>query len=87
MLTEFNGEPDRIRLLIDVHPDNNISDLVASLKSASSRVLRQEFKAEIDKTYWGKAKLWHDSKCIISCGGASLEVVKQYIESQSDGRA
>jgi putative transposase len=87
ILTEFNGEPDHVHLLIDLHPDNNISDLVASLKSASSRVLRQEFKAEIDKVYWGKAKLWHDSKCIISCGGAPLAVVKKYIESQSGGRA
>jgi putative transposase len=87
ILTEFNGEPDHVHLLVDVHPDNNISDLVASLKSASSRVLRQEFKAEIDKVYWGKAKLWHDSKCIISCGSAPLEVVKKYIESQSGGRA
>jgi putative transposase len=86
ILTEFNGEPDYVHLLIDIHPDNSISDLVASLKSASSRVLRQEFKAEIDKIYWGKAKLWHDAKCIISCGGAPLEVVKKYIESQSGGR-
>jgi putative transposase len=86
ILTEFNGEPDHVHLLIDVYPDNNISDLVASVKSGSSRILRKEFKAEIDKIYWGKAKLWHDSKCIISCGGAPLEVVKKYIESQSGGR-
>ncbi len=85
-LTEFNGEPDHVHLLVDLHPDNNISDLVASLKSASSRVLRQEFKAEIDKVYWGKAKLWHDSKCIVSCGGAPLEIVKDYIQNQSGGR-
>lgn len=86
ILTEFNGEPDHVHLLVDLHPDNNISDLVASLKSASSRVLRQEFKAEIDKVYWGKAKLWHDSKCIVSCGGAPLEIVKDYIQNQSGGR-
>lgn len=85
-LSEFNGEPDHVHLLIDLHPDNNISDLVASLKSASSRIIRQEFKAEIDKVYWGKAKLWHDSKCIVSCGGAPLETVKQYIQDQSGGR-
>ncbi|WP_287127529.1 transposase, partial [Candidatus Cyanaurora vandensis] len=66
--------------------DNNISVLVSSLKSASSRILRQEFKAEIDKVYWGQAKLWHDSKCIVSCGGAPLEVVKEYIQNQSGGR-
>jgi putative transposase len=86
ILSEFNGEPDHVHLLIDMHPDNNISDLIASLKSASSRVLRLEFKEEIDKVYWGKAKLWHDSKCIVSCGGAPLEIVKQYIQEQSGGR-
>lgn len=86
ILTEFNGESDHVHLLIDLHPDNNISDLVASLKSASSRILRQEFKEEIDKVYWGKAKLWHDSKCIISCGGALLETVEEYIQNQSGGR-
>ncbi|MCY7274714.1 MAG: IS200/IS605 family transposase [Phormidesmis sp. CAN_BIN44] len=86
ILTEFNAEPDHVHLLVDLHPDNNISDLVASLKSASSRVLRQEFKTEIDQVYWGKAKLWHDSKCIVSYGGAPLEIVKDYIQNQSGGR-
>ncbi|WP_019500973.1 IS200/IS605 family transposase [Pseudanabaena sp. PCC 6802] len=86
ILTDFNGEADHVHFLVDLHPNNNISDLVASLKSASSRVLRQEFKEEIDKVYWGKAKLWHDSKCIVSCGGAPLEIVKQYIQEQSGGR-
>jgi putative transposase len=86
VLSEFNGEADHVHVLIDLHPDNNISDLVASMKSATSRVLRQQFKAEMDRVYWGKAKLWHDSKCIISCGGAPLEIVKKYIQEQSGGR-
>ncbi|MUG93086.1 IS200/IS605 family transposase [Scytonema sp. UIC 10036] len=85
-LADCNGEPDHVHLLIDLHPDNNISDLVASLKSASSRILREKYKSTIDKYYWGKAKLWHDSKCIVSCGGAPLETVKQYIQNQSGGR-
>lgn len=86
LLVDFNGESDHVHLLIELHPDNNIADLVASLKSSTSRVLRQEFKEGIDKFYWGKAKLWHDSKCIISCGGAPLEIIKQYIQEQSGGR-
>ncbi len=86
-LAECNGEPDHVHLLIDLHPDNNISDLISSLKSASSRILRQKYSTEIAKFYWGeKAKLWHDSKCIVSCGGAPLEIVKKYIEEQSGGR-
>ena len=85
-LSDCNGEPDHVHLLVDLHPDNKISDLVASLKSASSRVIREKYKPEIDKHYWGKAKLWHDSKCIVSCGGAPLEKIKQYIQGQSGGR-
>lgn len=75
-----------MHLLIDLHPDNNISDLLSSLKSASSRIIRKKYPSELAKYYWGNAKLWHDSKCIISCGGAPLEVVKQYIDNQSGGR-
>lgn len=87
ILEEFSGEPDHVHLLIDLHPDNNISDLMASLKSASSRILRQQFKSELGSFYWGeKVKLWHDSKCVVSCGGAPLEVVKEYIKTQSGGR-
>lgn len=86
-LLECNGEPDHLHLLLDVHPDNNISDLIGSLKSASSRVLRRKYPSEISRFYWGKsAKLWHDSKCIVSCGGASLDTVKRYIQEQSGGR-
>lgn len=45
-LEECNGEPDHVHLLIELHPDNNISDLIASLKSASSRILREKYKQD-----------------------------------------
>lgn len=87
ILTSCEGESDHLHLLIDMHPNNNISNLVSSLKSASSRILRKKYSHEIAQYYWGKkAKLWHDSKCIISCGGAPLEVIKEYIDNQSGGK-
>ena len=87
LLSNCQGEPDHLHLLIDLHPNNNISNLVSSLKSASSRIIRRKYPQEIAKFYWGKnAKLWHDSKCIISCGSAPLEVIKEYIDNQSGGR-
>ena len=87
LLSNCQGEPDHLHLLIDLHPNNNISNLVSSLKSASSRIIRKKYPQEIAKFYWGKnAKLWHDSKCIISCGGAPLEVIKEYLDNQSGGR-
>jgi len=48
-------------------------------KSKNKNWKRERYKSEIDKFYWGKAKLWHDSKCIVSCGGAPLKIVKRYI--------
>ncbi|KYC38910.1 transposase [Scytonema hofmannii PCC 7110] len=81
MLKEFNGESDHVHLLLDLHPDNNLSSLIGSMKSASSRIVRSEFKEIIDKYYW-KDKFWSDSYCAVSGGGAPLEIVKQYIQSQ-----
>ncbi len=87
VLSSCEGSSDHLHLLVDLHPNNNISNLVSSLKSASSRIIRKKYSGEIAKYYWGKkAKLWHDSKCIISCGGAPLEVIKQYIDNQSGGK-
>ncbi|MFW9610061.1 MAG: transposase [Aquaspirillum sp.] len=32
--------------------------------------------------YWNKPVFWSRSYCIISCGGAPLSVIQQYIEQQ-----
>jgi putative transposase len=85
-LTEFGGEPDHCHLLIDLHPDNNISDLVGSIKSSTSRIVRKTYPLEVGKFYGKDKGFWHDGKCIISCGGAPLEVIKKYVESQAGGR-
>lgn len=82
VLIEFNGEADHVHLLIDLHPDNNISALIGSLKSASSRVLRQEFAEHLEQHYWSKPVLWSGAYYIASCGGAPIEKIKEYIQSQ-----
>lgn len=80
-LLEFNGEEDHVHLLVTIAPDTLISQLVASLKAASSRLIRKEFAEHVNKFYW-KPVFWHNSYCVISCGGAPLEIVKQYIDGQ-----
>lgn len=78
---EINGEMDHVHLLIDLHPDNNISQLVASLKGASSRIIRSEFAEVINQTY-SKPVFWSGSYYVASCGGAPIERIRRYIESQ-----
>jgi putative transposase len=82
-LLEFNGEENHVHLLVDAHPDNNISQLISSLKSASSRIIRKEFEDYLKQFYWKKEdpSFWTDAYCVISAGGAPLEIVKEYIKS------
>ena len=79
-LVECNGESDHVHLLVEPLPHTTPSRLVNSLKGVSSRMLRQEF-TELEGYYW-KGGLWSPSYFIASCGGAPLNVLKDYIRNQ-----
>lgn len=80
-LIEFNGERDHVHLLIHYPPKVALSALVNSLKGVSSRLLRKEFG---DFHPWLKRRgvLWSPSYFAASCGGAPIEILRQYIEQQ-----
>jgi len=80
-LIEFSPEVDHVHLLVDFHPDNNLSSLVGSLKSASSRIIQKEF-LEYLSTFYRKPVFWSSSYYVASTGGAPIEKIKQYIQSQ-----
>lgn len=79
-LKEFNGECDHVHLVVNYPPKHSVSVLVNSLKGVSSRLLRQEYD-KLRGKYW-KGVLWSSSYFAGSCGGASLDVLKSYIENQ-----
>lgn len=80
-LKEFNGEGDHVHLLIDYPPQVSVSKLVNSLKGVSSRYIRAQKYPEIAKKLWGDS-LWSPSYFAGSCGGATLEVIAEYIQQQ-----
>ena len=82
-LLEHGAEPDHIHFLVDLHPDNNISQLVKSWKSVSSKDVMAQFPAEYKKTYWKGRGIWGRQKAIVSCGGAPLDTIKQYVQNQA----
>ncbi len=82
-LIEFGGESDHVHLLIDFSPDIAPSRLVNTLKTISSRMIRKEFAEHINKFYW-KPVFWTGAYCVISAGGAPLEVLKTYIQNQNE---
>ena len=70
-----------MHLLFTQPPKYALSNFVNALKTGTSRRLRSEFAAELNQVY-RKPVLWSRSYCVISCGGAPLSVLKQYIENQ-----
>jgi putative transposase len=84
-LVEFDGEKDHVHLLVNYPPKHSVSKMVNSLKGASSRVIRKKKYPEVKKLLWGGA-LWSPSYFAGSCGGAPIEMVRQYIESQQTPR-
>ena len=51
-------------------------------KSASSRLIKKEYP-EIRQKLW-KEMFWSQSFCLLSAGGAPIEVIRQYIETQGE---
>lgn len=82
-LVEFNSEADHVHLLISMPPNLDLSRFVNNLKTTSSRLLRRDFADQLNYVYRGKPVFWSRSYCIISCGGAPLSVIKQYVEQQN----
>lgn len=80
-LVEFDGEGDHVRLLVNYPPKVAVSNLVNSLKGVSSRMIRKKNYPSISKKLWAGA-LWSPSYFAGSCGGAPIELIRQYIEQQ-----
>ena len=77
-LREFGGEPDHLHMLVSLPPTAALSDFANAVKTSTSRMLRRDFP-EIRAA--GPA-LWSPSYFVCTCGGASLERVKDYVRSQ-----
>jgi putative transposase len=76
-ILEINGEADHVHVLIEYPPKLSLSQIVNALKGVSSRMLRKQFDLTPHKDH-----LWSPSYFAISCGGAPIEKIKEYIENQ-----
>ena len=82
VLEDWNHDIDHIHILFRSEPNTNISKFINAYKSASSRLIKKEYPTIKAKLY--KEFFWSQSFCLISTGGASIEVIKKYIESQGE---
>ena len=79
-LIEMETMPDHVHLLVEVDPQFGIHRLVKAVKGHTSRLLRNEFPSLRSRL----PTLWTNSYFVATVGGASLEVVKQYVAEQKN---
>ena len=79
-LEEWEHDKDHIHVLFKAHPKSELSKFINAYKSASSRLIKKEF-SNMKKFLW-KEYFWSRSYCLITTGGATIDVVKKYIENQ-----
>ncbi|WP_052591491.1 IS200/IS605 family transposase [Paracholeplasma brassicae] len=81
-LIEWNHDSDHVHILFRSHPKTELSKFINAYKSASSRLIKQEFESVRNKLW--QSYFWSQSFCLLTSGGAPIEVIKQYIESQGE---
>ena len=80
-LLEFDGGDDHIHLMLGLNPTLQPSKFINSLKTVTSRLIRKQYAEHMSVYYW-KPVLWSRAYCLLTAGGAPLEVLKEYIQNQ-----
>lgn len=83
-LEEWNHDLDHVHILFRGAPNTEISKFINAYKSASSRLIKKEYPSI--RQYLWKEMFWSQSFCLISTGGVTADIIKQYIQSQGDNK-
>ena len=81
-LEEWNPDEDHVHVMFRAKPATEISRFINAYKSASSRLLKKEYP-QIREKLW-KEYFWSKSFCLLTAGGAPIEVIRSYIETQGE---
>ena len=79
-LEEWNHDCDHVHIMFRAHPNSELSKFINAHKSASSRLTKTDLPAARQKPW--KETLSSRSFCLLTTGGAPIEVIRKYIESQ-----
>lgn len=79
VLVECDGEKDHVHLLVEYPPKVALSKMINSLKGVGSRLLLRD---RPDVRAYAQKGLWSPSYFAASCGGAPIEIVRNYVANQ-----
>ena len=72
---------DHIHLLFRAKPTLNFKSYIQALKGRSARALRAEFPDFLKDKLWGE-HFWSPSYFLATTGNVTIDVLKEYVESQ-----
>ena len=81
-LEEWNHDVDHVHVMFRAQPKSELSKFINAYKSASSRLLKKEYP-QIRERLWKEA-FWSQSFCLLTAGGAPIDVIRNYIETQGE---
>ena len=81
-LEEWNHDRDHVHVMFRGQPNTEISKFINAYKSAGSRLVKKEFP-EIRQELW-KETFWSQSFCLVSTGGVTADIIREYIQTQGE---
>lgn len=81
IINAVETDVDHIHIMFEAPPQVQLSKLVNSYKTVTSRLIRKEFSDELKPFYW-ESLFWSDSYFICTVSERSYAAVKEYIQSQ-----
>lgn len=81
-LVEWHHDKDHIHIMFKAQPKTELTKFINAYKSASSRLIKRDFP-RIKQSLW-KEMFWSKSFCLLTTGGAPIDVIKKYIQNQGN---
>ncbi|WP_086335670.1 IS200/IS605 family transposase [Enterococcus mundtii] len=81
-LVEWNHDKDHVHIMFKTQTKTEFTKFINAYKSASSRLIKRDYP-RVKQFLW-KEMFWSKSFCLLTTGGAPLDVIKKYIQNQGD---
>lgn len=82
-VTEQECGKDHIHILFKCAPTLIFKDYIQALKGRTARYLRSKYSDYLSTLLWGK-HFWSPSYFLATTGNVTIDVLKQYVESQRE---
>ncbi|WP_256926530.1 IS200/IS605 family transposase, partial [Enterococcus faecium] len=69
-------------IMFKAQPKTELTKFINAYKSASSRLIKLDFP-RVKQFLW-KEMFWSKSFCLLTTGGAPIDVIKKYIQNQGN---